>query len=57
LRDVQGTRELDIDGTRYTVTREVVGDSSVYALEAAVRIGKLLGVPEADLAAFLAHPL
>ena len=53
LHDERGQRLLDIDGTAYPVGREAVGDSSLYALEAAVRVGKLLGIADADLLRFL----
>ncbi len=53
LHDEQGRRQLDIDGSSYPLTREVVGDSSIYALEVAVRVGKLLGMADTDLARFL----
>ena len=53
LRDERGQRRLDVDGTAYAVEREAVGDSSLYALEVAVRVGKLLGIADADLARFL----
>jgi len=53
LRNERGQRRLDVDGTAYAVQREAVGDSSLYALEVAVRVGKLLGIAEADLASFL----
>jgi aminotransferase len=52
-----GQRQLDIDGAAYPVAREAVGDSSLYALEVAVRVGKLLGVVDADILEFLARPL
>ncbi len=57
LRYDDGQRRLDVDGMSFPVAREVVGDSSLYGLEVAVRVGKLLGVAEADLARFLARPL
>ena len=53
LRNDGGQRRLHVDGTDYAVGREAVGDSSLYALEVAVRVGKLLGIQEADLARFL----
>ena len=53
LHDDRGQRRLDVDGTSYAVEREAVGDSSLYALEVAVRVGKLLGIADADLARFL----
>ena len=53
LHDDGGQRRLEIDGAAFPVAREVVGDSSVYALEVAVRVGKLLGIADADLARFL----
>jgi UDP-N-acetylmuramyl pentapeptide synthase len=54
MRGDAGERRLDIDGTAYRVGREVVGDSSVYALEVAVRVGKLLDIGQVDLEQFLA---
>jgi len=53
LHDEHGRRRLEIDGTSYPLTRETVGDSSIYALEVAVRVGKLLGIADADLERFL----
>jgi UDP-N-acetylmuramoyl-tripeptide--D-alanyl-D-alanine ligase len=57
LDENAGERRLLIDGTSLPVTRDVAGDSNIYGLEVAVRIGQLLGVPEAELVRFLAHPL
>jgi len=48
---------LTLDGTDYAVGRETVGDSSVYALEVAARVGTLLGLPETAIAHFLQPPL
>jgi UDP-N-acetylmuramyl pentapeptide synthase len=53
LYDDRGQRRLDVDGVAYSVVREAVGDSSLYALEVAVRVGKLLGIADTDLARFL----
>ncbi len=49
-----GRPQLDIDGTAYRVDREVVGDSSVYALEVAVRLGKILDLGDIAIEQFLA---
>ena len=57
LHEEKGVRRLEIDGVAYAVAREAVGDSNIYALEAALRVGKRLGVSDADLARFVAHPL
>jgi len=57
LHEDAGQRRLEIDGASYPVTRDSVGDSNTYGLEVAVRVGKLLGVDDAALAQFLAHPL
>jgi aminotransferase len=54
MRGDAGQQLLDIDGAAYRVGREVVGDSSVYALEVAVRVGKILAISEVDLQQFLA---
>jgi UDP-N-acetylmuramyl pentapeptide synthase len=53
LHDGRGGPQFDIDGTSYPLTRETVGDSNIYALEVAVRVGKLLGIADADLTRFL----
>jgi aminotransferase len=53
LHDGSSERQFDIDGTCYPLTRETVGDSDLYALEVAVRVGKLLGIADTDLARFL----
>jgi len=50
-----GEQRLDIDGTAYRVGREVVGDSNVYALEVAVRVGRILDIGDVDLEQFLAR--
>jgi aminotransferase len=55
LHHEDGRRQLDIDGAAYPVAREAVGDSSLYALEVAVRVGILLGIADADLRQFLAR--
>jgi len=57
LREDAGQRRLEIDGVGYAVGRETVGESSIYGIEAAIRVGKLLGVSDAALAGFAAHPL
>jgi UDP-N-acetylmuramyl pentapeptide synthase len=57
LQEEGGQRRLLIDGAAFPVTRDVVGDSNIYGLEVAVRVGQLLGVSEAELARFLTHPL
>jgi aminotransferase class I and II len=54
VHEGDGMRRLDIDGTQFAVTRETVGDSSLYGLEVAVRVGKLLGMGDAELGRFLA---
>ena len=54
FHEERGQRRLEIDGTTYPVTREAVGDSNLYALEVAARIGKLLGFEDTDVARFLA---
>jgi hypothetical protein len=57
LHEDDGARYLDIDGSRLPVARDAVGDSSLYALEVAVRAGRLLGLEDADLVHFLARRL
>jgi aminotransferase len=49
-----GEQRLGIDGTTYRVGREVVGDSNLYALEVAVRVGRILDIGDVDLERFLA---
>ena len=48
-----GRRQLTIDDNTYAVAREAVGDSSLYGLEVAVRVGTLLGLEDAAIARFL----
>ena len=57
LATADGQRQLEVDGTRYVVTREVVGDSNLYGLEVAVRVARLLGLSDAATRRFLAPPL
>jgi len=45
---------LRVDGRDYRLTREVVGDSSLYALSASVVVAQRLGIDEATIAKFLA---
>ncbi|HVO23549.1 MAG TPA: aminotransferase class I/II-fold pyridoxal phosphate-dependent enzyme, partial [Candidatus Margulisiibacteriota bacterium] len=54
MRSDAGELQLNIDGTAYRVGREVVGDSSGYALEVAVRVGKILDIGDVDIEQFLA---
>ena len=53
-RDGSAAR-LRVDGTSYVLGREVVGDSSLYALAASVLIAHRLGVPEENIRQFLAQ--
>ena len=45
---------LRVDGRDYRLTREIVGDSSLYALSASVVVAQRLGIDEATIAQFLA---
>jgi aminotransferase len=55
-RDVERREErllLHVDGRVWPVTRDVVGASSEWAVSVAARVGRLLGLGDADVAAFL----
>jgi aspartate/methionine/tyrosine aminotransferase len=45
---------LEIDGERFAVGLDVVGESSVYALLAGIEVARTLGIEEAELRRFLA---
>jgi aminotransferase len=49
-----GRRFLHLDGREYPVGREIVGDSSLYALVASVIVGRHLGLGEDVIERFLA---
>jgi len=57
IQSAGAQRVLDVDGARYPVQRDVVGDSSIYGLEVAVRIGRILDLDEATLTHFLTGKL
>jgi len=49
-----GARSLHVDGTTWRVGRDAVGASQLRALSVAARAGRLLGVSDAEIGAFLA---
>ncbi|MBI1813817.1 MAG: aminotransferase class I/II-fold pyridoxal phosphate-dependent enzyme [Deltaproteobacteria bacterium] len=48
-----GRSALHLDGTDWPVQREIVGDSNLYGLIVAARVGQLLGISEAARRRFL----
>lgn len=57
LSEHDGARRLEVDGVNYAVTREAVGDSDIYGLEVALRVGRLLGLSDEACARFVGDPL
>jgi UDP-N-acetylmuramyl pentapeptide synthase len=53
LRHEAGATVLHVEGVDYPLTREVVGDSSLYALAASVIVAKRLGVADGAIRRFL----
>ncbi len=49
----QGGSRLRVNGREYALGRELVGDSSLYAVAASALVAQHLGVPEAAVASFL----
>ena len=49
-----GATVLRVDGTAWPVRRDAVGASGRCALAVAARVGKLLGMRDEEIAAFLA---
>jgi aminotransferase len=55
LEERDGQPMLAVDGISWPVRREIVGDSNLYGLVVATRVGRLLGVSEDALRDFLAR--
>jgi aminotransferase len=53
LVERSGRSALQLDGTDWPVQREIVGDSHLYGLIVAARVGQLLGMSEAARSRFL----
>ncbi|MBI4514740.1 MAG: aminotransferase class I/II-fold pyridoxal phosphate-dependent enzyme [Deltaproteobacteria bacterium] len=54
LSEQDGQRTLALDGAAYPVAREIVGDSNLYGLIVATRVGRQLGLSEDEVRSFLA---
>ncbi len=53
VREERGGAVLAVEGREYALAIEAVSDSAFYALLAGVEVARLLGVPDAEVAAFL----
>lgn len=54
VEQTDGATVLHLDGTAWPVRRDTVGASSRYALAVAARVGRLLGMHDDEIGAFLA---